>query len=77
MVCRSKERGEQALGEVKEKSSNQEVHLHICDVAEPSDIRKFVEEFKSNYEKLDVLVKDLKSIHTNYQPDKQCRSNAR
>lgn len=56
MACRSKTRGEEALKEVKEISGNDNVKLMICDLASKESIRRFCDEFKSKYNRLDVLV---------------------
>lgn len=56
MACRDQTRGEEALKEVRMQSGNNQVVLMICDLASLSSIRKFCEKFKSNYNRLDVLI---------------------
>jgi dehydrogenase/reductase SDR family protein 12 len=41
LVCRSEERGKAALEAIKSKTGNNDVFLHICDMAEEEDVRKF------------------------------------
>lgn len=54
MVCRSKERGGQALKELQ--NSNRDIHLMLCDLANMEDIRRFTDEFKEKFNRLDVLI---------------------
>lgn len=56
MVCRSKERGEAALTEIREKSGNESVNLMLCDLSLQESIRKLVREFKESYDQLHVLI---------------------
>ena len=56
MMCRSKERGEEAQKEIIELTGNKKVDLFLCDLSSQESIRKFVSEFKSKYQKLDILI---------------------
>lgn len=56
MVCRSKERGETAMAEIKERSGNTSVDLMIADLSSQAQIRKLAKEFKERYKRLDVLI---------------------
>src|SRR5688572_5947611 len=56
IVCRDKNRGEEALKEIKEKSKNDSVELLLADLSSQQEIHKLAEEFKSKYNRLDVLV---------------------
>ena len=56
MVVRDRERGENARREIVEQTGNNSVDLMICDLSSMSSIRKFVEEFKEKYDRLDVLI---------------------
>ena len=55
MLCRNRERGEEALGEVCEQSGGH-AELMICDLASLKSIEAFCGEFSSRYQKLDVLI---------------------
>lgn len=59
MLCRSKERGIEAVDKIKAEvnDDNCDVHLHLCDVSEPKEIKQFVDDFSSNFKSLDVLVR--------------------
>ncbi len=56
MVCRSQERGEAALAEIKTKSGSESVDLMLCDLSLQKSIRSLVKEFKENYNHLHVLI---------------------
>lgn len=56
IACRSRERGEPALEEIKKQSGNPSVELMICDFSSQSQIRRLAQEFKSKHSRLDILV---------------------
>ena len=56
MVCRSRERGQQALDEVKKASGNENVELMLCDLSSQKSIREFAAEFKKSHARLACLV---------------------
>lgn len=56
MACRSIERGEKALQEVKALSKSEKVVLMPIDMSSQSSIRNFADTFKTKYNKLDVLI---------------------
>jgi NAD(P)-dependent dehydrogenase (short-subunit alcohol dehydrogenase family) len=56
MLCRSKERGENAQKDLIEETGNKDIDLLLCDLSSQGDIRKFVIEFKSKYSNLHVLI---------------------
>lgn len=55
MLCRNKARAEAAKKEL-EQVAGRDLHLMLCDLASMNDIRKFTDEFKSIFPRLDVLV---------------------
>eukprot|EP00890_Picochlorum_soloecismus_P006281 jgi/Picsp_1/6654/NSC_03997-R1_protein len=56
MVCRNKERGLASLSKVREESSNEDVHLLLCDISSLQDVKRMSEEYKATGKPLDVLV---------------------
>ena len=56
MVCRSQERGEAALTEIKQKSSNERIFLLLADLASLAAIRRLAEDFKKQFSALHVLI---------------------
>ncbi|XP_072216544.1 dehydrogenase/reductase SDR family member 12 isoform X3 [Excalfactoria chinensis] len=55
LVCRNKERAEEAKGEIVTETGNQNIFLHIVDVSNPKEVWKFAEKFKNEH-KLNVLI---------------------
>ncbi len=55
LLCRNKEKGENAVLEIKKETPNASVELMICDLASMKSIQSFIEEFKGKYSKLDIL----------------------
>lgn len=56
MLSRSQVRGEEALGDVREKSGSDSVHLMLCDLASLRSIEDFCLEFRKGFKRLDVLI---------------------
>ena len=56
MVCRSPQRGEEALSAICKATGSQRVHLHACDMSDLSDIRRFAREFAGGGHKADTLI---------------------
>ena len=55
MLCRSKLRGEAALQELT-SGYNRDIQLMQCDLGIMADIRRFTDEFKEFYPRVDVLI---------------------
>lgn len=64
MLCRNKERGEAALKELLEVEGR-DLKLMLCNLGNMDDIRRFSDEFKENFDKLDVLVNNAGVISLN------------
>ncbi|WP_246096538.1 SDR family oxidoreductase [Paenibacillus sinopodophylli] len=56
LICRSRERGQQALEEVKKQSGSTKIDLMLCDLGSFASIRSFAAAFKQSYQQLDVLI---------------------
>lgn len=56
MLCRNKERGEQALQDVRLASKNGHVELILVDMSSQTSVRNAVNEFLSKHRRLDVLI---------------------
>lgn len=56
LLCRSKERGQEAVQEIIDQSGNQQIDLFIADLASQRSVRQVADEFKRKYDKLDVLI---------------------
>jgi NAD(P)-dependent dehydrogenase (short-subunit alcohol dehydrogenase family) len=56
IACRNKEKGLQAVDEIKKASGNDQVNLLLMDLASMDSVRKAAEEFKSRHKQLHVLI---------------------
>lgn len=56
MVCRSKERGQEALDDVVKLSGNENVELMLADMSSQKSILEFTKSFKEKYDRIDVLL---------------------
>lgn len=56
MFCRSRERGEQALQDVRSAAKGGSVELILVDMASQKSVRNAADEFLSNHTRLDVLI---------------------
>ena len=56
MVCRSPERGEAALAEIKRASGNDSVSVLLADLSSQAAIRRLVVDYKSQFPNLHVLI---------------------
>ena len=69
MACRSKERGLQALDEVRHASQSSKVAMMQVDLSSQSSIRQFVAEFEKRHEHLNVLIHNAANFdHTQKKP---------
>ncbi len=55
LLCRNKEKGENAVQEIKKESPDTSVDLMICDLTSIKSIQNFIKEFKGKHSKLDIL----------------------
>lgn len=67
MLCRSKERGENAERDILERIPDASLDLMLCDLSSFSEIRTFVKEFNAKYDSLHVLVNNAGIYHSKYQ----------
>lgn len=56
LACRSKERGDAARKKIIAESGSENVYVRILDLSSMASVRKFVEEFLQDEDRLDVLV---------------------
>jgi NAD(P)-dependent dehydrogenase (short-subunit alcohol dehydrogenase family) len=64
IVCRDPARGEAALSEIRQKSGNSSVDLLIADLSSQEAIRRLVNEYKSKYRHLHVLINNAGVYYT-------------
>jgi NAD(P)-dependent dehydrogenase (short-subunit alcohol dehydrogenase family) len=56
MACRSRDRGEAALAEIKQKNGKDSISLLVADLASQASIRKLAEDFRGQHPALHVLI---------------------
>src|SRR5712692_11960473 len=56
LVCRSKQKGEAALSEMREKSGNNSLYLMLADMSSMQSVRQLASDFRRRYDRLHVLV---------------------
>lgn len=56
MLCRNKQKAEDAHREIVQESGNKDVHILLCDLASQKDIREAAEKFKQKFTSLDILI---------------------
>ncbi|XP_006637642.2 DHRS-12_like_SDR_c-like domain-containing protein [Lepisosteus oculatus] len=56
LVCRNKERAEDAKADIIKESGNKDIHVHILDLSEPRKVWEFAEAFKKKHKSLNVLI---------------------
>lgn len=64
ITARNQAKGEAALADIKNRSESDNVELMLADFASLASIRGFVEKFKMNHDRLDVLVNNAGGINT-------------
>ena len=56
LVCRDRERGEAALGEIRARSGSEAVEVMIADLSSQRQIRQLAADFRSKHDRLHVLI---------------------
>ena len=56
MACRNKQKAQPILEEIMEQTGNKNVFLMNLDLADLKSVRAFANEFKSKFDKLDILI---------------------
>jgi NAD(P)-dependent dehydrogenase (short-subunit alcohol dehydrogenase family) len=62
MAVRNRERGETARAEVVQETGNESVTVMVCDLASGDSIKRFSEELRTRYDRLDVLINNAGAV---------------
>ncbi|CAL8350503.1 unnamed protein product [Lota lota] len=62
MVCRNKDKAEEARADIVKESGNKEIFVHILDLSETKKVWEFAESFKRKYKSLNVLINNAGCI---------------
>ncbi len=64
IVCRSKEKGEQAVKDISEATGNKDVHLHVVDLGSKKQIQAFTQTFAASGQPLHVLINNAATMQS-------------
>ncbi|KAL2096297.1 hypothetical protein ACEWY4_008445 [Coilia grayii] len=64
MVCRNKDKAEEARAEIVKETGNKEIYVHILDLSETRKVWEFAENFKKKYKTLNVLINNAGCMMT-------------
>uniref|UniRef100_A0A8C9SV97 Dehydrogenase/reductase 12-like a n=1 Tax=Scleropages formosus TaxID=113540 RepID=A0A8C9SV97_SCLFO len=64
MVCRNKDKAEEARAEIVKETGNKEIYIHILDFTETRKVWEFAEAFKKKFRSLNVLINNAGSMLT-------------
>ena len=67
MLCRDRDRGEEAVRKIKQETPNASVDLMICELSSMDSTQRFIADFKAKYSRLDILLNNaavMKRKHT-------------
>ncbi|XP_066565413.1 DHRS-12_like_SDR_c-like domain-containing protein [Amia ocellicauda] len=56
LVCRNKERAEEAKADIIKESGNKDIYVHLLDLSETRKVWEFAEAFKKKHKSLNVLI---------------------
>jgi NAD(P)-dependent dehydrogenase (short-subunit alcohol dehydrogenase family) len=62
MAVRNREKGEKVLNEITKETGNQNIALLICDISLGKSIKRFANNFRDSYARLDVLINNAGCI---------------
>ncbi|XP_077421671.1 DHRS-12_like_SDR_c-like domain-containing protein [Vanacampus margaritifer] len=62
VVCRNKDKAEEARAELVKETGNKEIYVHILDLSETKKVWEFAEAFKRKYKALNVLINNAGSM---------------
>jgi len=64
IVCRSREKGEAAVAEIKTATGNDDVHLHVVDLGSIGQVQAFTKSFAASGKPLHVLVNNAATMQS-------------
>jgi NAD(P)-dependent dehydrogenase (short-subunit alcohol dehydrogenase family) len=67
LICKNKEKGQQAKQKIIADSGNSHIHLFIADLSSQSQIRKVAMEISSAFDKIDVLINNAAILSSIFQ----------
>ncbi|MFN8236761.1 MAG: SDR family oxidoreductase [Chitinophagales bacterium] len=67
LLCRNKEKGEQAVKEIQSFSGNKKIHLYTANLSEQKSVAAVAEQIKKDFTRLDVLLNNAGGVFSDFQ----------
>jgi NAD(P)-dependent dehydrogenase (short-subunit alcohol dehydrogenase family) len=67
LLCRNREKGEQAVADIKSFSGNQQVHVYTANLAVQKSVEQVAQQIKKDFTKLDVLLNNAGGVFSDFQ----------
>ena len=67
LLCRNREKGEQAVADIKSFSGNQNIHLYTANLAVQKSVETVATQIKKDFSKLDVLLNNAGGVFSDFQ----------
>ncbi|HRB19665.1 MAG TPA: SDR family NAD(P)-dependent oxidoreductase, partial [Chitinophagales bacterium] len=67
LLCRNKEKGEQAISEIKSFSENNKLHLYTANLSSQKAVEQAAQNIKNDFSKLDVLLNNAGAVFNTFQ----------
>jgi len=67
LLCRNREKGEQAVADIKSFSGNKNIHLYIANLAIQKSVETVATQIKKDFSKLDVLLNNAGGVFSDFQ----------
>ncbi|MCA9519498.1 MAG: SDR family oxidoreductase [Myxococcales bacterium] len=67
MVCRSREKGEEARNEIRDSGAGGQLELEVCDLASQAEVRGLAARLSESYPSIDVLLNNAAVMPTSRQ----------
>ncbi|MCB0507802.1 MAG: SDR family NAD(P)-dependent oxidoreductase, partial [Bacteroidetes bacterium] len=67
LLCRNKEKGNDALKTIEEFSGNKNLHLYTANLSSQKSIEKIAQEIKKDFSHLDVLLNNAGAVFNEFQ----------
>jgi len=67
LLCRNREKGEQAVADIKSFSGNQQIHVYTANLAVQKSVEQVAQQIKKDFTKLDVLLNNAGGVFSDFQ----------
>lgn len=67
LLCRNREKGEQAVKDIRAFSGNSKIHLYAANLAVQKSVEQVAEQIKKDFSKLDVLLNNAGGVFSKFE----------